>query len=62
MALIDAGKLRDYLEDYYGATAFNGFSVAMADRVELNNLSDYELCEYDENHGVDPSKFIVDEG
>lgn len=60
MATIDVTKLRDYMEDYYGTAAFNGFPVAMADLIELSNLSDYELCEYAEQHGVDLTEFSVE--
>lgn len=60
MATIDVTKLRDYMEDYYGTAAFNGFPVAMADLVDLSNLNDYELCEYAEQHGVDLTKFSVE--
>ncbi len=60
MSTVDAAKLRDYLENYYGTAAFNGFPIAMADLVELSNLSDYELCKFAEEKGVDLTKFIVD--
>ncbi len=61
MATIDVDKLREYMEDYYGTAAFNGFPVAMADLVELSNLNDYELCEYAERNGIDLTKFSIDQ-
>lgn len=48
------------MEDYYGTAAFDGFPVAMADLIELSNLSDYELCEHAEQHGVDLAEFSVE--
>lgn len=60
MAIIDAAKLRDYMEDHYGTAAFNGFPAAMADLIELSDLNDYELCDYAEQHGVDLTEFSVE--
>lgn len=60
MATIDVTKLRDCPEDYYGTAAFNGFPTAIAGLLGLSNLSDYELCEYTEQHGVDLTKFSIE--
>lgn len=62
MTLIDTKRLREYMEDYYGTAAFSGFPLAMSDLVELDSLSDFELCKYAEKQGIDLTKFIADQG
>ena len=61
MALIDAKALREYMQDYYGTAAFNGFPFAMGDMIALDQLSNEELCKKAEEMGIDLSKFVIDE-
>ena len=60
MARIDIDELRDYMEDYTGAAAFNGFPAAILDTIDIENMDPYELCEKAEEMGVDLNRFRVD--
>lgn len=48
-----------YMEVYCGTTVFDCLSVAMADLIELSNLSACELCEYTEQREVDLLEFYI---
>lgn len=44
MATIDVDKLRDYMTDYFGTAAFNGFPAVILDLFDIECMSGYELC------------------
>lgn len=59
MALIDVNALREYLTDYCGTAAFNGFPAAILDTWDIESASEKELCQKAEELKVDLSRFIV---
>lgn len=61
MATIDVDKLRDYMVDYAGTAAFNGFPSAFLDIMDVQNMDPCELCREAEDLGIDLNKFKVDE-
>lgn len=61
MTTIDTDELREYLVDYCGTAAFNGFPGAMLDVFDLERMGGRELCERAEELGVDLQRFTVDE-
>lgn len=58
---IDVDELRDYMRDYYGTAAFNGFPAAMMDMWDLDRMGDYEVVEKAAESGVDLRRFQVDD-
>lgn len=61
MAKIDTDELRDYLKDYCGTAAFSGFSAALLDVADIEDMDGYELCEKAEDLGIDLGRFTVDD-
>ena len=61
MAEIRIDELRDYMEDYYGTAAFNGFPAAIMDVADIESMSPYELCQKAEDMGIDLRRFAEDE-
>ena len=61
MAEIRVDELRDYMEDYCGTAAFNGFPAAMMDVIDIDNMDPYELCQKAEDMGIDLEDFAEDE-
>lgn len=61
MALVDTDALRNYLTDYYGTAAFNGFPVAIVDVWDVENATGIRLCEIAEELGIDLTPFVVDD-
>ncbi len=55
---IDFLSLKKDLEDYYG-TAINSNSFAMADLVNLDNLTEEELVNLAINNGFDLDNYII---
>ncbi|WP_248922861.1 hypothetical protein [Olsenella intestinalis] len=60
MATIDVDALREYLEDYVGTAAFNGFPAAVLDLSDIEHMDGYELCQKAEELGVDLRRFEVE--
>ena len=60
MATSDVGALREYLEDYVGTAAFNGFPAAVLDLSDIERMDGYELCQKAEELGVDLRRFEVE--
>ena len=60
MATIDVDALREYLEDYVGTAAFNGFPAAVLDLSDIECMDGYELCQKAEELGVDLRRFEVE--
>ncbi|MBR2835986.1 MAG: hypothetical protein IKE43_09815 [Coriobacteriales bacterium] len=54
---VDIDALREYLRDYYGTAVFSGFGPALLDLADIENLSDYELCQKAEDMGIDLRRF-----
>ena len=54
---VNADKLRDYLQDYYGTAAFSGFPAAMADAWEVERMDGESLCRLAEEEGIDLRRF-----
>ena len=61
MAKIDTDELRDYLKDYCGTAAFSGFPAALLDVADIGDVDGYELCEKEEDLGIDLGRFAVDD-
>lgn len=53
MSTIDVDKLRDYLTDYTGTAAFNGFPAALLDTMDIEDMDGFELCQKAEDMGID---------
>lgn len=51
MSTIDAVKLEDLLEDYFGTAASDGFPIATTVLFGASSLTDCELCKYAKQHG-----------
>ncbi len=49
---IDTECLRSFLEDYVGTAAASGWPAAITDLVDVEGMSDEELCEMGEELGV----------
>ena len=60
MATIDVDALREYLEDYVGTAAFNGFPSAVLGLSDIERMDGYELCQKAEELGVDLRQFEVE--
>jgi len=56
---VDVDALRDYMEDYCGSAAYSGFPGAMADVIDIDSMSGYELCKKAESMGIDLRRFEV---
>ena len=54
---VDVDRLRDYMEDYYGTAAFNGFPAAIADAWAVERMDGGSLCRLAEREGVDLRRF-----
>lgn len=61
MSTIDVDKLRDYLEEYTGTAAFNGFPAAILDTIDIEDMDPLELCRKAEDLGVDLRRFAIDD-
>lgn len=59
MATIDTDELRDYLKDYAGTAAFNGFPAAILDLADIECMDPRELCKKAEDIGIDLGRFVA---
>lgn len=55
---IDIDRLRSDLEDDYGTAMAGGFPMAVMDLVDVEQMTDREVVEFAEKHGVDLRKYI----
>lgn len=60
MALIDVDALREYLTNYCGTAAFNGFPAAILDTWDIESTTGEELCQKAEDMGIDLSRFVIE--
>ena len=58
---IDVDELRDYMTDYCGTAAFNGFPAAMVDVWDIERMDGYELCQKAESMGIDLRNFEAED-
>lgn len=57
---IDMDALRDYLLDSCGTAAFSGFPAALAEVMDIEGMSAWELFEKAEVLGIDLRRFEVE--
>ena len=57
---IDVDALRDHLFGYCGTAAFSDFPAAMADVMDIEDMSAQQLCEKAEELEIDLRRFEVE--
>lgn len=58
--IIDIKKLREYLKDYFGTAASNGFPAAMIDVFDVDKASPQELVKIAQRAGINLKEFEED--
>lgn len=55
---LDLSRLRDDLEDYYGAAMFSGLPMAVVELTQAQNASPQELVDMAERAGFDLGGYL----